>query len=175
MVSLRPHLRKKNSEMGFFASHLDCAFEFDAGLDLDSFDETVFWLKAKTQSDQLHQRLKTNEHLETVKQDSKLIDEIETKKFTNGGGVHFALSNLGSIDTSTEIDSNQVKIDEFYYQVSLEANRWSSLVFNGVSTLNGRLIWGISYNSRFIRTEIIKFIIERIQIVFQKLTYSTSN
>lgn len=167
MVSLRPYFQKPNNEMGFCASHIKCEYKFDPLLNLDSFSTVEFWMNAKTESDKLHEQLRRNEHFEMAEQDALLVKELETKQFTNGGGAHFALSNLGPL--SSLAHSSSLKVDEFYYQVSLEAHRWSTLLFFGISTLDGKLMWGTTYNSKFIRREIIKFIIENIQIVFQKL------
>lgn len=164
MVSLRPDLNLSNSQMGFFASHLDCECKRQSVLNVSN-DE--FWKKAKIDSDNLHVRLENKEHINILNKDVELINEIETASFPNGGGVHFALSNLGNLKPPVELDL--FRIDEFYYQVSMEEHRWSSLIFNGISTLDEQLIWGITYNSRLIRTEIIEFMSETIQHLFNTL------
>lgn len=167
MVSLRPYLGRSNSEMGFYASHLESVFEFNSALDMSSFNPSEFWRLSKSESDRLHEQLDRNEHVEIVKQDVFLVKEIESAKYANGGGVHFALSNLGPL---TPKPPESIELQEFYYQVSLDAYRWSSLIFNGISTLNGKLMWGITYNSRFVRTEIILFIIECIENLIKRIT-----
>lgn len=164
--------------MGFYASHLDCACEFDSshlrlqtGSSLFSIDE--FWRQARDESTRLHERLERLEALdETASQDTYLVDQLEKRGFANGGGVHFALSNLGAVNSRENSNEKQhiIELDEFYYQVSLESYRWSSLVFNGVSTLDGNLFWGITYNSKFIRSEIIKYTVECVKFLFDKLT-----
>lgn len=175
MVSLRPHLNISNTQMGYLASHLDCTCSCDASilkLEPATFEETEFWRKAREESKKLHERLENFEHFHTAKQDSEFIEKMQTTSFTNGGGAHFALSNLGALRSPFVDDSassSLFELDEFFYQVSMEPYRWSTLIFNGISTLDGYLMWGITYNSQFIRTEIIEFIVHTIRILFEKL------
>lgn len=179
MVSLRPYFNKTNTDMGYCASHLDCACHLDnpllklkSDLTIASFSVDDFWKQARVECEKLHERLDKHEPIEMASQDSHLIGEIETQTFVNGGGVHFALSNLGTLSSrgDAKLTGNVIELDEFYYQVSLESYRWSSLVFNGISTLDGNLMWGITYNSQFIRAEIIQYIIKCIKILINKLT-----
>jgi len=61
-------------------------------------------------------------------------------------------------------------LKKFFYQVSQEAQRWSSIIFNGLSTLDHQLIWGITYNSNFIRETIIENIIKNVLEICHKIT-----
>ena len=117
-----------------------------------------------SESSRLHRRLLSNEHVENAKSDFLLYRQlIGGETFPNGGGVDYAMSNVGQLD-SVENETNETtfKLDEYYYQVSMQENRWSSVIFNGISTLNDRVNWGVTFNSRHIRTDIMEYIIENV-------------
>ena len=170
MVNLRSFLNIDAAQMGFFVSVLTCEFKFDSNSDGDHFELFVkkFWQLAKIESDTIHKRLSSNEHIEAAKCDGyQLLKQIkEGKKFVNGGGVHYALSNLGVV-TPPKLEN--ICINKYFYQVSMEAERWSSIIFNGICSLNNRLIWGISYNSNLIRDEIIENLSNNIKKICDKL------
>lgn len=167
MVNLRPHLNESNVNMGFRASFLDCELKFK-----ETYAELAddFWSQVKYESDVLHERLKRNEPIEMAKSDGVLLEDLRRKRmFVQGGGVHYALSNLGIL-SPTVGNSGSFKINEFYYQVSMEAARWSSVIFNGVCSIQGKgLIWGLTYNSNLIRTEVIDFIFKKCLDFFDRL------
>lgn len=178
MVSLRPYLNLNNTQMGFYATCLNFKYKFDNYVqNLDEFLSEKFWYHAKRESNELHKRLESREHIkngigagECEDKTKCLLNNIDVVKFNNGGGVHFAISNLGQLSRYT-FQSNLIEIDQFNYQISMDENRWSSILFNGISTNSNfnHLDWGITFNSISIREEIIGFKLNLIKEIFYKL------
>lgn len=120
-----------------------------------------FWSLVKQESDTIHKRLVDMEHVETAKTDGILLDMIERGvKFEQGGGVHYALSNLGSFP---DPNLTHIGIKEIYYNVSCAPNRWSTGIFHGLSTLNDRLCWSIGWNCQLISPRYVRYLCESIQ------------
>lgn len=167
MVSLRPHLNIGNEKMGIYSSVVDVELDLSSCLQFENdatFWSSRLWTMVSSESSRLHRRLLSNEHVENAKSDFLLYRQlIGGETFPNGGGVDYAMSNVGQLD-SVENETNETtfKLDEYYYQVSMQENRWSSVIFNGISTLNDRVNWGVTFNSRHIRTDIMEYIIENV-------------
>jgi hypothetical protein len=103
-----------------------------------------FWRLVKEESDRIHKRLADGEHIETAKIDKILLDLFDQNfKFDMGGGVHFAVSNVGSFNYEK---MTRFKPSEFYYNVSCAPNRWSTGIFYGLSTIDNRLSWSVGWN-----------------------------
>jgi hypothetical protein len=98
LANLRPFLELGNLNVGYWAIVLNGLFSTEA-LDLACDDLTFgqkFWSLAKQESDSIHRRIKENELIENAKLDLALLDLYDQNvEFETGGGVHFAISNLG--------------------------------------------------------------------------------
>merc|ERR1712127_654399 len=128
--------------------------------------KTNFWMTVKRESDSIHQRIDRNggdELVENAKQDAGLLAMCRSSefKFDNGGAVHFAISNVGSLrrqqKTQTKTTQQQekgldIQLREFYFNTPCLANRWNALVFHGLGSVgeDGRLCWTIAYNSKYL-------------------------
>ena len=173
MVNLRSYLNLDSHQMGFFASVLTGEFKFESEMHENQKYQAFlakFWEYAKKESEIIHSRLKQNEHVEAAKIDSYLL--VKQLSETNGkisfpnGGVHYAFSNIGILNPPK---LELFYISKYYYQVSQEAQRWSSIIFNGVSTLDNNLIWGITYNSNYIRDTIVDNVIKNVLDICNKI------
>ena len=157
VVNLRPSLNIDNLEMGYWPVVQNGVFDIDGKiLEVDKKDwyDIEFWKLVKLESDSIHRRLREKEHIESAKLDKFLLDLIDQNfKFEQGGGVHFALSNVGSFESAK---LKNFKIRGMYYNVSCADNRWSTGIFNGLATIENRLCWSIGSNSRIFHKKFVE-------------------
>jgi len=126
---------------------------------LESFlDESInienFWKKAQEHSIQLHNRLKNNEDLLSVLNGENFLDSlIQNKSFYDSDEKVdlFTLSNTGILKTRLNTDgmNDVIHIKENYTAMPAFENRYSALLFNGVSTINKCLFWSFSFNEKY--------------------------
>lgn len=165
LANLRPFLNLGDLNVGYWAvvmnSIVDCK-----GTNINSSEfNGRFWELTKLESDSIHSRIKAGELFENAKLDTMLLDLInKDTQFESGGGVHFALSNLGSLSYT---NLNKLIQREFYFCTSLKKNRWSSLIFHGLCSIDNRLCWGISYVTEFLSDAIIEEYMDLIQHVMK--------
>lgn len=159
IANLRPFFNPplSNIIMGYFAVVFNGVFDTD--VDFDNF-----WIHAKNESDMIHLKIKNNEHFENAKHDGLLLDEINSGKIYKNTCVHFALSNLGVMNTQIN-ENRMVNIEEHYFGTSCQRDRWSAYLFHGLTTVNNQLCWSITYNPEFIREEIA----ERIRALIENI------
>lgn len=164
LANLRPFFNLGDLNIGYWAVVMNCVVGCE-GVDIESGDEfkNEFWRLAKTESDSIHERIKEGELFESAKEDAVLLDMINKEvKFENGGGVHFALSNLGALQFKK---LKRLHPREFYFCTSLVKDRWSALIFNGICSIDGRLCWSIGYVAESISDNIIDEYINSIHFI----------
>lgn len=168
LANLRPFLKIGDLNVGYWAvvmnSIVDCS-----RIDLESIPciKSNFWSLAKTESDSIHERIDSGELFENAKIDTKLLELINSEQdFENGGGVHFALSNLGILHYNK---LKWLKQREFYFCTSLVKNRWNALIFNGLCTIDNQLCWSLGYVAEFISDGLIDQYLESIQWIIKSI------
>jgi hypothetical protein len=170
LVNLRPFLGLDNLKMGYWPVVQNGKLSTEnKKLDLgnDQWYRREFWDLVKYESDLIHTRLSNEEHIESAKLDAQLLDLINDKnfKFEQGGSVHFALSNLGPFKP---VETKSLHIKEFYYNTSTAPNRWSAVMFHGLSTVENTLCWSFGYNSKLIDEKYAKFLCDSILMILEK-------
>jgi hypothetical protein len=114
---------------------------------------TDFWHTAKAESDCLHERLRNNEHFEAVKNGGFIFDQIKANApLSERDCCHFALSNLGKMEMR---EAHTIRIREHHFGVSIAEDRALMMILHGVTTLEGKLCWSMTYNSRGMKEEIV--------------------
>lgn len=172
LVNLRPFLQPPldNFIMGYWAVVFGLNFDKECDLNDQTFWSEKFWEFVKSEANNLHEKLNNSEHFEAAKFDNILFEQINNgEKFPNGGGVHYALSNLGIMPASIQ-SSNKIKIKKHFFATTLQENRWSSVAFHGLTTIDSVLCWSITYNSKFFTNQIIDFLVENITQIIEKVT-----
>jgi hypothetical protein len=165
LVNLRPFLNIDNMSMGYWpVVQNGCLQATDRVIDVNSAEwhkSGEFWKLVKEESDSIHRRLDEGEHVETAKIDRILLDLFDQDfEFEQGGGVHFAVSNVGSF-SSMRMDAFRPR--EMYYNVSCAPNRWSTGIFHGLATIDGRLSWSIGWNCQLYHRRFIDSLCESIR------------
>ena len=165
MATLRTHLNVDVTNMGFCSAFIPGILNISPelvlkpGQDISEW-QTAIWKASNSETISLHSRLKAGEHIEGVKADRLLYEDLQNESVVfENGGCHFAISNLGPVLSSFEL--TKFKITEFLVQVSMKEQRWSSVMFNGLATVNSQLQWGITYNAKLFGDRVIDLIIER--------------
>ena len=161
--NLRQFLGLGNLNMGYWSIVLNGVVDVDKlGVERDeaSFYGKRFWAQAKKESDELHKRIDDNELYENAKLDQLLLNDIDQDVKYEHGAVHFAISNLGNMQPSSP--TALIKFKEAYFDTACVPNRWSAIVFHGLTTLETRLCWGIAYNCNLVRDEIVAHLIQSI-------------
>ena len=174
LANLRPFLDPPidNFIMGYWAVVFGLNFFAECDLNDKIFWSKTFWEHVKHEANALHERIRNNEHFEAAKFDNILFQQISNEeKFVNGGGVHYALSNLGVMPSSISSES-KIKIKKHFFGTSLQENRWSSLIFHGLTTIDDSLCWSITYNSNLFTTEIIETLVSFIKKIIQHVIFT---
>lgn len=170
LVNLRTYLSPalSNNSMGYFAVVFTSIFNEETQMNEETFWSDKFWFLAKQESDAIHNRIYNNEHFENAKHDIQLLEQINSDNKFSNANVHFAMSNLGVMNQSTK-SLDTIKIDEHYFGTTCVQNRWSALVFHGITTVNDQLCWSISYNSECIRDEVIDYLSNFINEILNRI------
>lgn len=165
LANLRPFLDIGNLNMGYWPVVLNGIVNTENIQKLDDeFFREHFWSMAKYESDLIHQRIEEKELIENAKMDTLLLGLIDQDfKFENGS-VHFAMSNLGSLQSSK---SNIFNVKELYYNTSTVAGRWTAVVFHGLSSINNTLCWSLGYNSDLVDDKCIDYLINSIKNIIR--------
>lgn len=170
LANLRPFFNVGDLNAGYWAVVMNCIVDCRKVTSETDAKEAYrrFWELAKLESDSIHERIKANELIENAKMDTMLLDVINRgESFGNGGSVHFALSNLGALSRG---NLKRFRPREFYFCTSLVKNRWSSLIFNGLSSLDNQLSWSVGYVVEFVSDSIINDFISFIRDILESLT-----
>ena len=167
LANLRPFLNVGNLNMGYFAVVFNGLFKTsnlnESNYGSDEFWSKQFWDLVKLESDDLHKRVESSELNENAKLDFLLLDLIEKNNEFYHGSVHFALSNLGAMKSELEL----FDFKEFYYNTSSVKNRWTAIVFHGLSSVNDKLCWSLGYNSDLFDDLVIQTFIENVKHIVQ--------
>ena len=176
LANLRPHLRMDNVKMGYWAIVLNGIIEIsdeqqDAGgalADDDAMSEW-FWRTAKRESDSIHERIGAGELIENAKLDTCLLELIDDDHVFENGSVHFAMSNLGALQQQQDQRPPLIHVEQLYYNTSCAPKRWTSVVFHGLSSINGRLCWSLAYNAQLVSDKCIAALVDNIRDVLNAL------
>ena len=167
MANLRAFLNVGNTNMGYFPVVLNGIFEAEEAKHIydseGNINKDKFWNLAKRESDLIHERINSSEMYEASKLDEILLKLIDQNYEFENGNVHFALSNLGALTSSSSL----LHVKEFYYNTSSVSKRWTAVVFHGLSTINNTLCWSIGYNSSLISDDVIQKLAENIKQIIE--------
>lgn len=171
LANLKPFLNIDHLNPGYWAVIMNSIIEIE-GINVDEDDTTKlrnrFWSLAKTESDSIHERIDAKELFENAKGESLFLEMIlNGEKFENGGGAHFALSNLGALQYAK---LSLLRQREFYFCTSLLKDRWNALIFHCLSSIDGHLCWGIVYTFEFVSDAIIDEYLELIKKIVSIVT-----
>ena len=158
MVNIRPQLDLDYESTGMFATVFDCF------LLLDARSVSSLWSNAIQQHDDLHRRINAKEYIANCKNDTDLLRMINNDESFSSDDVHFAFSNLGLLSKTQE---NQ--LEEHYFGVSLIEQRWTSSILLGISTIENRLCFTITYNRNIVSKAFVNEWIEKIYYVLEQI------
>ena len=146
LTSIRDQLQVKNSQMGVFS------LAYSVRVDLDK--EETLWKLAENLSVTLHRRIKNNEFVESMSDMYKLFELInENHNFGDNQTSNFAISNLGVMPNNAR--SDVIRVEEHYMSMPCLENRFASPLFNLLTTVDGSLCWGISFNEKIYAVEFV--------------------
>ncbi len=141
------------------------------GLALSSFKENLsfqdpqwandFWRAAKAETTDFHHRLERGDfiHPVTLPPKRKEADEFF---------YHFGNSNLGVMENSTT-ERKLIKIRKAFATGKYSRDNFLCWYSNLIATIDGEMCWTISYNTYFIRQELIDALIENVAKIFWQL------
>jgi hypothetical protein len=113
-----------------------------------------FWKHAANETITLHRNIKRNDIFYPLK-----LPVVSRQQ--NDSLFHFGNSNLGQMPASIT-DKKLIKMKHCFATGKYTANNKFSWFNNLIVTVDGELCWTISYNSNFIKNEIMDLIIENI-------------
>ena len=158
MVNIRSQLDLDYKSTGMFATVFDCF------LLLDPHCVSSLWPNAKQQHDDLHRRINEKEYIANCKNDTDLLRMINSDESFSSDDVHFAFSNLGLLSKT-----NENQLEEHYFGVSLIEQRWTSSILLGISTIEKRLCFTITYNKNIVSEAFVDEWIEKIYYVLERI------
>lgn len=141
------------------------------GLALSSFEDTLsiknpgwaadFWNAAKEESADFHKRLERGDFIHPVTLPPKRKEHDEFF-------YHFGNSNLGVMENSIT-EKKLIKIRKAFATGKYSRDNFLCWYSNLISTVDGEMCWTISYNTYFIKQELIDMLIENCAKILWQL------
>ena len=163
LANMRPMLSLGNLNMGYFPVVFNGVFSTEPIKEGPSSE--AFWKLAKAESDLIHERMSDSELLENAKLDVTLLELIDQEFVFENGSVHFALSNLGPLESASPVFT----VKGFYYNTSTVVNRWAAVVFHGLSSVNNTLCWSLGYNASLVRDDVVQTLVAHINKIVEEI------
>lgn len=158
MVNVRPELKLDFEQSGVFVTVFDCFVH------INDLSTSSIWENAVKQHQDLHHRIHEKEYIANCKNDTDLLKLINNNESFSCDDVHFAFSNLGLLP-----NTNDNQIEEQYFGVSLIEQRWTSSILVGVSTVNNRLCFTITYNKNKVKKDFIEKWVEKFYCLLEQI------
>ena len=127
-----------------------------------------FWQLAKTESDELHYKIATNDVIESLKEDFRFLKHIEKGFYFDEFEKEYCLSNLGDMSSFSSTDSRLFEIKEHYVVQSNKKLSSYYLFFIGLATIDNRLFWTITYPRHLIDYNVAIYIVENIKLIINE-------
>lgn len=156
MVNIRPLLGLDFQSTGVFVTVFDCI------VSVGIKPLRNIWEKAIEQHQDLYRRIDNKEYIDNCKNDSDLLKLVNNNEKFSCDDVSFAFSNLGIL---TDDAQKSQYFNECYFGVSLIEQRWTSSILVGVTTINKRLCFTITYNRNQVSRDFIDEWVEKINLL----------
>jgi hypothetical protein len=158
LVNLRPYLSDTDpTSMVWLCNSLYSSYESE--IKFNKNDDS-FWLIAKKESESFHARIKRGEQF-CIDESLEPIEDNETR-------IHFGLSNV-FIPNEIMKRFKMFEIKEIY-TLSSYRKEWSNdFSYNNIVSIGDTLCWVISYNSYFVKNEIILSFLDSVMFIFDIL------
>jgi hypothetical protein len=161
IVNLRPHLANIDpNSLVWLCNSLYSSCDNEINYDEDKFWTNEFWQLAKQESESFHARIKQGEQYRL----HETLAPIET----NECRIHFGLSNLVVPSQITE-RLKMFQLNEVYTLSSYRSEWSNDFGYNNIISIGDSLCWVISYNSYFVKNEIIKYFLDSVMFIYDKL------
>ncbi len=161
IVNLRPHLSNIDpNSLVWLCNSLYSSCDNEINYDEDKFWTNEFWQLAKQESESFHARIKQGEQYRL----HETLAPIET----NECRIHFGLSNLVVPSQITE-RLKMFQLNEVYTLSSYRSEWSNDFGYNNIISIGDSLCWVISYNSYFVKNEIIKYFLDSVMFIYDKL------
>ena len=166
-VSLREYPEYKNYNLENYET-IGCyiGLSFNSVRDSLKFQDSTwasdFWRIAKRESADFHERLDKGEYIHPIILPAKRKDRDEFF-------YHFGNSNLGVLDSSVT-ERKLIKIRQAFATGRYSKENFLCWYSNLIATIDGQLCWTISFNTYFIRQELIDCLIENLTKVIRELS-----
>jgi hypothetical protein len=161
LASIREKLGVANTQMGLYSSvlHATCNLSDQLCLELENERLSSFWRLCDDQSTILANKLKRNEEFTFYTELEDIAAQLREARFNNQH-LNFALSNMGVMrNTACAV----VRIKEHYARMPCKADRIGSNPFVSVTSVDGNLCMGFSYNENMVSTDVMKQFVEEVK------------
>ncbi|CAF0830964.1 unnamed protein product [Brachionus calyciflorus] len=141
------------------------------GLAFESFEKNLnygkrnwvehFWKICNEESLDFHKKLENREFIDSIRLPSR---NKETDEFF----YHFGNSNLGILESSIS-NKKMIRIKQTFATSRYSKENFLCWFSNLIATVDGHLCWTISYNTCFIKQDIINLLIENLTNITKEL------
>ena len=161
IVNLRGHIKDiEHDSLVWLCNSLYSSFDSATDLSDPTFWNDTFWELSRNESDSFHNRLKKGEQFQIFEQ-QKTLEEGESR-------IHYGLSNLIVPKQATQ-HLNLFRIEQLYTTASYRQNWVNDLSYHNMININDNLCWILSYNSYFIKNEVIKVFVNSVMEIYDIL------
>jgi hypothetical protein len=166
-VNMRPFFNPKfeYTTMG----DLMTAFMADLNFETNNLNREEFWSLAKTCTTRLHYYLDNKLFL-----DKKIVEMMEKAfefiDFHNMKDVisFYALTNIGKVEPYNKSSYGKIRIEKYYSSCSFTKIPTFNAAFISICSIENSLLWGISYNSFYLKNELVQDWINEIQALVRQ-------
>lgn len=166
-INLRSHLEPAVSfhAMGIFITSFYSGINFENSAD--------FWEIAREKTEKLHQYLNEKPFLNDVfrAKERRFYELLKgsLEKSKKDGYIFFNVTNIGDMSRKKGSEERLINIDEYYSSESYKESDLFSFFFNSISSIDDRLFWLISFNSKYLSEHVMDYFSEETSRIIKSL------
>jgi hypothetical protein len=120
-----------------------------------------FWRLTRKESNEFHEKLKRGDYIHSINLPAKRKERDEFF-------YHFGNSNLGVLDSSIS-SKKLIKVRQAFATGKYSKENFLCWFSNLIATVDNQLCWTISYNTYYMKQELINLIIENLTKIIKDL------
>jgi hypothetical protein len=153
-VNTRPHLEKKldYKTMGAWIAYYLSNLDFTSELAKEDF-----WQIARKKCVELHDFLNEKSFLnkENLLENYKFSLMLEDSIIIHDLLSHYSITNIGKLTDCHQDAKGKIIINQYYTSTSFTEKEIYNAAFHSICTINKTVYWSITYNSFYLKNEVI--------------------
>jgi hypothetical protein len=135
-------------------------------MDIDHGKFDSFWSLCDERSTLLAEKLKRNEEFAFYTELDEMMAQAREGRYDDSN-LNFCVSNIGVMGNTS---SDVVKINEHYFRMTCETGRLASNPFVAITSIDGNLCIGYSYNENMVSTPVIEQMVVEVNHLIEVIS-----